>query len=516
MTGPKIGHPEAAVETSLRSYTHPIFTQCGLQFTFVGNMEGRLHRYWPRRNLSLFEYTSAKRPISPAGRWPTPVVLLFVGGLGDTFLSVPYASDLAEELGRDGEAYNVCTVMQPLLSSSGPGWGTSNLDRDVEEIAAAIDFIRSNARPEPLGPGRDSVSIVLMGHSTGCQDVLHYLCSPIRPGHTRPPIQGAILQAPVSDREGLQNAIGEQPRLKAIYDDCIQYCASAKDKDAMVLPQTWSTELGWGSSAVSVARFESLASPQSPEQPGKDDLFSSDLSEERLNTTFGAVGRLGLLQASESTPLSPRSVQQRGLDYRFAELKALGRGSRRLHDYTSFHVLDEIMKLEPQGEVDKSNPARESFSEVKYVPSVLILVSGADQYMPSRIDKVKLLARWCEAVERDIDSVKVDEWSGIIEGAKHNLGGRDLAGKLSRSLMKLAVFQYLSEVGKSTGAMSSLLWRVLDEFHDVRRQREAAESGSREKTLAGTTVARHRGEEIVPGDKLEAHDALADKKHEKL
>jgi hypothetical protein len=45
-------------------------------------------------------------------------------------------------------------------------------------------------------------TIVLMGHSTGTQDIMTYLLTP----HPHPPtiaINGAILQAPVSDRQAL-------------------------------------------------------------------------------------------------------------------------------------------------------------------------------------------------------------------------------------------------------------------------------------------------------------------------
>lgn len=39
--------------------------------------------------------------------------------------------------------------------------------------------------------------MVLMGHSTGCQDLMTYLLE----RHSKTPVSGAILQAPVSDRE---------------------------------------------------------------------------------------------------------------------------------------------------------------------------------------------------------------------------------------------------------------------------------------------------------------------------
>lgn len=47
--------------------------------------------------------------------------------------------------------------------------------------------------------------VVVMGHSTGSQDVIHYLSSPQSDDERRPEVDGGIMQAPASDREGLQN-----------------------------------------------------------------------------------------------------------------------------------------------------------------------------------------------------------------------------------------------------------------------------------------------------------------------
>ena len=40
-----------------------------------------------------------------------------------------------------------------------------------------------------------------MGHSTGSQDVIHYLTSPSSSSSPRPKVDGGIMQAPASDRE---------------------------------------------------------------------------------------------------------------------------------------------------------------------------------------------------------------------------------------------------------------------------------------------------------------------------
>jgi hypothetical protein len=66
--------------------------------------------------------------------------------------------------------------------------------------------------------------------------------------------------------------------------------------DALV-PLSVTGRIGYPTSApVSSRRFLSLVSPDSPERPEEDDLFSSDLSDQRLKDTFGQVGSRGLLK----------------------------------------------------------------------------------------------------------------------------------------------------------------------------------------------------------------------------
>lgn len=57
-------------------------------------------------------------------------------------------------------------IAEVLLSSSYRGWGTSSLQKDATEIAQCVQYFQS-LRPEQ--------KIVLMGHSTGCQDVMEYV-----------------------------------------------------------------------------------------------------------------------------------------------------------------------------------------------------------------------------------------------------------------------------------------------------------------------------------------------------
>jgi hypothetical protein len=71
-----------------------------------------------------------------------------------------YPSTIAKSLPADW------AIAEVLLSSSYRGWGTSSLQKDVKELAECVGYFSS------LRPGRE---IVLMGHSTGCQDVMEYV-----------------------------------------------------------------------------------------------------------------------------------------------------------------------------------------------------------------------------------------------------------------------------------------------------------------------------------------------------
>jgi pimeloyl-ACP methyl ester carboxylesterase len=69
-------------------------------------------------------------------------------------------------------------------TSAYTAFGQTSLDTDVADLAALVAHLRSTTR-----------TVVIMGHSTGSQDVLHYLT------RSRTPVEGGIMQAPVSDRE---------------------------------------------------------------------------------------------------------------------------------------------------------------------------------------------------------------------------------------------------------------------------------------------------------------------------
>ncbi|KAJ8069489.1 hypothetical protein OCU04_003142 [Sclerotinia nivalis] len=276
---------------------------------------------------------------------------------------------------------DIATALQPTpwslfslnLSSSYAQWGTSHLDRDSDEIAECLRYIQ-----EYKSSKYQNSKIVLMGHSTGSQLVLHYLhkpnphtTTPIFDPHlkhvTRPILDGAIMQAPISDREAIQSVLrdglGKRPssECQAAFRQIQEIAKDAAKRDQsidIILPMSLTSQIGYGNTPISCRRFMSLASPKSPQQPEEDDLFSSDLSDEQLAETFGMIKERGLLR-------------------------------------------------------DK----------------LVIFYSGADQAVPDWVDKQKLLGRWKNAADHGgRDSVWDDEFTAIIPGASHALSNDDQAG----------------------------------------------------------------------------------------
>lgn len=120
----------------------------------------------------------------------------------------------------------------------------------------------------------------------------------------RPELDGAIMQAPVSDREAILSTINSAHNPNEVRGTYDQLVSAAKtqpwthDGKDSILPMNMTGMLGLpGDAPLSARRFLSLASPDSPASPSEDDLFSSDLSDERLQDTFGAIGSRGVLQS---------------------------------------------------------------------------------------------------------------------------------------------------------------------------------------------------------------------------
>ncbi|RPA92983.1 DUF1749-domain-containing protein [Choiromyces venosus 120613-1] len=187
--------------------------------------------------------------------------LLFVGGLGDGIHTIPYVSTLIDAVTGAG-----WSLVEVLLSSSYKGWGICSIARDAEEISVCVKYFRT------IRGGK----LVLMGHSTGCQDALEYLIK-----HSAI-INGVIFQASVSDRESA-----------TIYQSSDRVSASLTHARSLI-------DSGRGTEIIP----SHFRSPEFAETPvcaqrwwdlnafaGADDYFSSDLNEEMLTRTFGMIMR---------------------------------------------------------------------------------------------------------------------------------------------------------------------------------------------------------------------------------
>ena len=303
-----------------------------------------------------------------------------VGGMFDTFRGTGYVDELADALQHS--SWRVCHVQ---LSSASRSFGTFDLKRDVDEIETCVKFIRSDS-----GLGNAGTKIVLLGHSTGCQDTLTYIYSQAK--STRPPLQGAILQAAASDREGAMHSVSTKPEIKSSYDQCMDAVSTtpAEHHRTTVLPMHCTTPL-FGPAPMSISRFLSLVSPGSPSDPSADDLFSSDIPDSVLATTFGKVG-------SESSPLQPLPSSQKR--------------------------------------------------------SLMVLLSGADEYVPTFIDKDALLSRWRKAIESG--NGKLHSQSQVIENGVHDLSGSTKEQEHARQVVfREAVLAYLNDVLGSEASKAS-------------------------------------------------------------
>jgi hypothetical protein len=122
---------------------------------------------------------------------------------------------------------------------------------------------------------------VLMGHSTGCQDVMEYLTG--KGTERRAKIDGGILQAPVSDREAVVSFLPP-----GVYE---MSCSAAQKmveegKGDEALPTLHSQPIYQSSAPISANRLLSLLSPN---HDGDDDYFSSDLTGTQLLKSFGSL-----------------------------------------------------------------------------------------------------------------------------------------------------------------------------------------------------------------------------------
>ncbi|KAI9094874.1 hypothetical protein DFS34DRAFT_226425 [Phlyctochytrium arcticum] len=205
---------------------------------------------------SLFLYDKGKKLAAFESNVEQPNCCILVGGLTDGLLSLPYAEQLSETL--NGIRWS---LVQPVLSSSYKGYGISSLAQDCEELDALIEFCIQQ---------RNKKKVVIIGHSTGCQDAIWFM----RNGKQRAHVAGIVLQAAASD---VEYANWTDPELlkKRL---AIAAGLIADGRPDELMPREVE------SAPISAYRFHSLYSWN-----GDDDMFTSTMDNSRRQEIFQDV-----------------------------------------------------------------------------------------------------------------------------------------------------------------------------------------------------------------------------------
>lgn len=219
-----------------------------------GTLTGELFQYtFPFPSLVAFESLSPNN-----NNILSPNKCILIGGLSDGLLPTPYTSELQ----------SIChsknwSLVQPILSSSYLGFGHGSLTRDTKELEQLIYYLIHH---------RNASNIALIGHSTGCQNGVHFVnCAD---SDLVRKIKFIALQAPVSDREHAMEDDNYESNLKVAKD----MYDNGKQEEMMPRNVFWAP--------ITASRFVNLF-----EKYGEDDLFSSDFSNDELNGKLGLFGK---------------------------------------------------------------------------------------------------------------------------------------------------------------------------------------------------------------------------------
>lgn len=243
--------------------------------------------------------------------------VIFIGGLTDGFLATQYLEPLAIAL--DIEKWS---LVQFLFSSSYSGYGTSSLKQDALELDQLINYLINK---------EDSEGVVLVGHSTGCQDIVYYLRTNSACSRA---VRAAVLQAPVSDRE---------------YQATLPQTASMIDLASKMISEGQGSELmPWEANPhapITAYRYHSLCAYN-----GDDDLFSSDLSEDQLKQRLGHMSNTPCqVIFSMADEYVPEYVDKKALVDRLC--RAMG-GAEKVEIEWGNHSLSNRVKEAVQAIVD--------------------------------------------------------------------------------------------------------------------------------------------------------------------
>ena len=222
-----------------------------------GVFTGTLFQYSSSPSLIAFE---SLPPASNNNKNDNVVIknkCILIGGLSDGPIPTPYTKLLEEECHTIGS----WSLVQPILSSSYLGFGHGSLARDTAELNKLLEYLTAH---------HDAEQFALVGHSTGCQNSIHFLKYGDKSFVDK--IKVVALQAPVSDRETTDQDNSEY------IQQARQLVETKKGEEMMPRSSFWAP--------ITASRYISLFDVN-----GEDDFFSSDLTEEQLVERLGHVGQ---------------------------------------------------------------------------------------------------------------------------------------------------------------------------------------------------------------------------------
>jgi len=236
----------------------------------------------------MFIYDQKKRLVAfESGPVSSTQFVVFIGGLTDGFLGLPYLELLNKKLNE-----NNWSLIQLLLSSSYTGYGISSLQQDSEEIDQFLAYFQSN---------RTIQSLVLCGHSTGSQDILYYLKNP----NTiyKQLVKKIILQGAVSDRDYMSTL----PNYEHYLQVASEKVSTGKGLELM--------EVDAYNIPITAYRYHSFAG-----RLADDDMFSNDLTDDELRTLYSHKPIPTLIVNSTADQYVPPFVDMKTLIQRMANI----------------------------------------------------------------------------------------------------------------------------------------------------------------------------------------------------
>ncbi len=209
---------------------------------------------------TLFQYQTFPSQVAFESSPPSPNKCILMGGLSDGLIPTPYAKDLEKSCHEVG-----WSLVQPMISSSGLGFGHGTLKRDTEELCNLMNYLVHHHNAEKFA---------LVGHSTGCQNSVHFTKYGERDLIER--IKVMALQAPVSDREDAMTG----PNYAKNIEHAKKLQDMGKEEEMMPRDAFWAP--------ITAARFLSLQ-----DVGGDDDFFSSDFEDQELCLRLRHIGQRG-------------------------------------------------------------------------------------------------------------------------------------------------------------------------------------------------------------------------------